>query len=58
MNYLCGFCKEPVSIKVKPNKYVSIMCKNCGMEIIYPDGYICYKTKEQYMEWKQNGIQG
>jgi predicted nucleic-acid-binding Zn-ribbon protein len=59
MNYLCGVCHEQVSIKVKANKYVSIMCKNCGITIIYPDGFIVSKTKEQFLDWKkQNGTQG
>lgn len=59
MNYLCGFCREPVSLRARPEKFVTIMCKNCGMTIIYTDGHIVYKTKEQYLEWKekQNGIQ-
>lgn len=53
MDLKCKDCNHSVSIRVKAGYWITLKC-DCKMIIIYFDGVIKIKTKEEYLEWKRN----
>jgi len=53
MNFVCGKCSGTLSTRIKSNRWVTLKC-DCEITIIYFDGCIKTKTKEQYLEWKRS----
>lgn len=61
MQLLCGKCKCDLSTRIKPYRFITFMCRNCGILIVYVDGTILYKTKQEYIKWrntKTNAVTG
>jgi len=56
MNYVCKKCDGGISIRIKPERWVTMKCK-CEITIIYFDGCIKTKTKDEYLEFKRREMQ-
>ena len=52
MDMICNNCKGSISIRVNPFKWTTLKCI-CKITIIYVEGGIVTKTKEQYLEFKK-----
>ena len=52
MNLKCNECNGSVSTRIKAQRWVTLKC-DCKIVIIYFDGCIKEKTKDQYDAWKK-----
>jgi DNA-directed RNA polymerase subunit RPC12/RpoP len=53
MSGYCLACKQELTARIKTN-YTTLLCKKCGMYIIYNDGGVFTITKEEYLKKKQH----
>jgi len=52
MDFICAKCNGSISTRVKSQRWITLKCR-CEITIIYFDGCIKTKTKEQYLNWKK-----
>lgn len=52
LNIICKKCRSDISTRVKPERWITFMC-DCEINIIYFDGCMKTKTKQEYLDWKK-----
>lgn len=56
MHFVCKRCGQDISIRIVKYDFVTMMCRNCGIFIIYFNGNMIWKSKEDYLKWKRQKI--
>jgi len=55
LNYKCAKCGGSISVRVKAERWITLKC-DCEITIIYFDGCIKIKSREQYEGWKRKQL--
>jgi len=56
MGLICKKCDGDISLRVKAERWITMKCL-CEITIIYFDGCIKTKTKQEYLDFKKKEMQ-